>query len=133
MSASGAMEPESAPPPKPANTCGGCGASEGSLKRCGRCLTVTYCSKECQTEHWAVHKATCSKPAASTSAGRAAKPKPKPKPKPTGRAVPMSEWTMLSFGSYEPTADEPTSSLGYNVTGTYFPAALTLGLRCWIG
>jgi hypothetical protein len=112
MSASGAMEPESAPPPKPANTCGGCGASEGSLKRCGRCLTVTYCSKECQTEHWAVHKATCSKPAAA-----------KPEVKRTGRSGPVSSWdlgpgSMFASGSYDSTAHEKTSSLGYTVTGT---------------
>ncbi|RMZ88152.1 hypothetical protein DV736_g4615, partial [Chaetothyriales sp. CBS 134916] len=37
--------------------------STGSgLKRCGRCQKVTYCSKECQTSHWAQHKAACRRP-----------------------------------------------------------------------
>ncbi|KAH9848254.1 hypothetical protein C2E23DRAFT_464732 [Lenzites betulinus] len=29
------------------------------LKRCTRCLDVLYCSKECQVEHWRVHKEMC--------------------------------------------------------------------------
>lgn len=29
------------------------------LLKCSRCMEVRYCSKECQTKHWAVHKKTC--------------------------------------------------------------------------
>ena len=31
----------------------------GGLKRCTRCHTAAYCSKECQTEHWNLHKPGC--------------------------------------------------------------------------
>ncbi|KAJ7796005.1 hypothetical protein B0H14DRAFT_2467855 [Mycena olivaceomarginata] len=30
------------------------------LRRCGKCHTVWYCSKECQTQSWPAHKPTCS-------------------------------------------------------------------------
>ncbi|KAJ7914332.1 hypothetical protein B0H13DRAFT_1611638, partial [Mycena leptocephala] len=29
------------------------------LRRCGRCKSVWYCSKECQTTHWSEHKKHC--------------------------------------------------------------------------
>ncbi|KAJ7508900.1 hypothetical protein B0H11DRAFT_2184612 [Mycena galericulata] len=29
------------------------------LRRCGKCQTVWYCSKECQTQSWSDHKQTC--------------------------------------------------------------------------
>ncbi|KAI8054936.1 uncharacterized protein B0P05DRAFT_498991 [Gilbertella persicaria] len=35
----------------------------GSFKRCGRCQRVSYCSRECQKEHWKTgHKAVCKAP-----------------------------------------------------------------------
>jgi hypothetical protein len=33
----------------------------GQLERCGRCLAVWYCSKECQKKNWAEHKPCCKK------------------------------------------------------------------------
>ena len=45
------------------NGCGGCGAKEGKdgaeLFNCGRCKKTKYCSKECQTKHWNLHKTIC--------------------------------------------------------------------------
>jgi hypothetical protein len=38
------------------------GVAEASLsvnKRCKSCLAAHYCSKQCQTEHWAAHKGAC--------------------------------------------------------------------------
>ncbi|XP_053677082.1 zinc finger MYND domain-containing protein 10 homolog [Anopheles nili] len=37
--------------------CGNCGAS--ASKKCSKCLYVFYCSRECQLENWADHKALC--------------------------------------------------------------------------
>lgn len=31
------------------------------LNKCARCKRTYYCSRDCQTEHWKIHKATCSK------------------------------------------------------------------------
>jgi len=28
-------------------------------KKCGRCRTASYCSVECQKQHWKVHKNNC--------------------------------------------------------------------------
>jgi hypothetical protein len=39
-------------------TCPICGSSE-SLKRCGSCKRVGYCSREHQRQHWKVHRAEC--------------------------------------------------------------------------
>lgn len=33
---------------------------EGKL-RCSACQLVAYCSKNCQTEHWLIHKKSCKK------------------------------------------------------------------------
>ncbi|KAG0163834.1 hypothetical protein DFQ28_004240 [Apophysomyces sp. BC1034] len=36
--------------------------NEGDFKRCSQCLRVSYCSRECQKEHWkSGHKAVCTK------------------------------------------------------------------------
>ncbi|KAF7723765.1 hypothetical protein EC973_001678 [Apophysomyces ossiformis] len=36
---------------------------EGDFKRCSQCMRVSYCSRECQKEHWkSGHKVVCSKP-----------------------------------------------------------------------
>lgn len=39
--------------------CAHCGKPK-STKRCGACKFAYYCSAECQTKHWQVHKAICS-------------------------------------------------------------------------
>ena len=32
----------------------------GGLKKCTRCKSALYCSKECQVKHWKMHRLTCS-------------------------------------------------------------------------
>ena len=38
--------------------CANCG-QDSPLKCCARCLCVYYCSKQCQSAHYTVHKPTC--------------------------------------------------------------------------
>jgi hypothetical protein len=57
----------------------GCGAASSS--KCGRCKSVSYCSRSCQNQHWTAHKHACSPQAAATSAapskGHAAHARPR--------------------------------------------------------
>ncbi|EAU83318.2 hypothetical protein CC1G_10759 [Coprinopsis cinerea okayama7 len=39
--------------------CDNCGQEGKGLKKCARCLTVQYCSRECQTSSWKAHKKVC--------------------------------------------------------------------------
>jgi hypothetical protein len=39
-------------------TCANC-IKETDLQKCGRCKAIFYCSRECQTKHWSIHKTTC--------------------------------------------------------------------------
>ena len=39
--------------------CEGKATGERQLMTCGRCRNVYYCSKECQTKHWVVHRKQC--------------------------------------------------------------------------
>ena len=37
-----------------------CNESNGTLRRCVACLSVSYCSKKCQSDHWkSIHKQEC--------------------------------------------------------------------------
>ena len=40
--------------------CGKCGKCRVALSICGGCRKQRYCSKECQSAHWKVHKKICS-------------------------------------------------------------------------
>jgi MYND finger len=44
-----------------ARACRVCG-KDGSLKKCGRCESVFYCSIECQRQDWNRHKTECRAP-----------------------------------------------------------------------
>lgn len=37
--------------------CGRC--TKEAFKRCSKCKSIWYCSRECQVAHWPEHKATC--------------------------------------------------------------------------
>ena len=39
--------------------CAYCEKTSGNLKKCGRCGSIQYCGKECQTKHWKEHKTVC--------------------------------------------------------------------------
>ncbi|KAI0156544.1 putative MYND domain protein [Xylariaceae sp. FL1272] len=42
-------------------TCNACEKSSPDLKRCAKCQTARYCSKECQKTDWKMHKKICGK------------------------------------------------------------------------
>ncbi|KAF7375747.1 MYND-type domain-containing protein [Mycena sanguinolenta] len=39
--------------------CPNCGETAVDLKKCARCLGVSYCSRECQKNHWKAHRLLC--------------------------------------------------------------------------
>ena len=45
----------------PQSVCRACGERRSNFKRCGRCKSASYCSKECQTRYWIIHKHQCKK------------------------------------------------------------------------
>ena len=60
------VQPGSSPPQR---VCASCEKAEGEtrLKTCAKCNTVLYCSRDCQTAHWKVHKKECRKPNSDTN------------------------------------------------------------------
>lgn len=48
-------------------SCASCGKADADLKRCAKCQTERYCSRDCQKAHWKTHKKVC----ASLAAGGA--------------------------------------------------------------
>jgi hypothetical protein len=44
--------------------CANPGCDGAGLKKCGVCLEVWFCGKECQVVHWPAHKAQCKEAAA---------------------------------------------------------------------
>jgi hypothetical protein len=39
--------------------CARCAVVLTKARKCARCKAVHYCSRDCQTEHWATHRAKC--------------------------------------------------------------------------
>ncbi|KAF9285292.1 hypothetical protein BGZ68_003981 [Mortierella alpina] len=70
--------------------CGHCAktemASGGKLKRCAKCKSALYCSRECQTSHWKVHKKVCATLGATTM-GQPDAPAPAPSTNTAPRAA----------------------------------------------
>ncbi|KAI9916749.1 hypothetical protein PsorP6_016774 [Peronosclerospora sorghi] len=56
---SSAMRQSSAVSSSLSNLCGACRKAKGSLKRCGSCRLISYCSLSCQKAHWKYHKIVC--------------------------------------------------------------------------
>ena len=44
-----------------ATLCSNCSKEGGTLSKCSACKRASYCSKECQKQHWNEHKKTCKK------------------------------------------------------------------------
>eukprot|EP00808_Paulinella_micropora_P030318 g7759.t1 len=72
---------------RPSSTLGG---AKTKMSRCSRCGMTTYCSKECQKEHWKVHKQHSCKPSSDRLWDHDAGPSAEPEyfsspPEPIGR------------------------------------------------
>lgn len=52
-------EPESEQAPATAAADGGSAGKATKLQRCSKCKAVQYCGRECQVQHWPVHKRVC--------------------------------------------------------------------------
>lgn len=39
--------------------CAACFKEDVGLKKCSKCISILYCSADCQREHWNTHKPTC--------------------------------------------------------------------------
>ncbi|RDW93341.1 zinc finger MYND domain-containing protein [Aspergillus mulundensis] len=59
------------------NTCAKKASDEVTLKRCAKCKTQWYCSRECQKTDWKAHKKTCSKDASEANTGDNSRRTPK--------------------------------------------------------
>eukprot|EP01114_Cavostelium_apophysatum_P015631 TRINITY_DN4300_c0_g1_i1.p1 TRINITY_DN4300_c0_g1~~TRINITY_DN4300_c0_g1_i1.p1 ORF type:complete len:635 (-),score=134.19 TRINITY_DN4300_c0_g1_i1:1217-3121(-) len=46
--------------PPPMSACANCQNTAAKMK-CGKCMAVVYCKRECQIQHWPIHKLECGK------------------------------------------------------------------------
>ena len=57
--------------------CANCSKTQNNapnLKLCAKCRATRYCSRDCQTAHWKVHKKVCTKQAAAGIANSTSSP-----------------------------------------------------------
>ncbi|KAI0533239.1 putative MYND domain protein [Xylaria digitata] len=50
-------------------TCNNCKKASSELKRCAKCSTTLYCSRDCQKADWKTHKKICGKQSHERSSG----------------------------------------------------------------
>ncbi|KAL7956132.1 hypothetical protein V8C34DRAFT_306854 [Trichoderma compactum] len=83
-------------------TCNVCrkGPPEVSLKRCAKCSTTPYCSRECQKADWKVHKKICGENHANASSNASNSTSTRLSP-PKGLDQPISKpFTRLDNGTW---------------------------------
>ncbi|KAH8093086.1 ankyrin repeat-containing domain protein [Cristinia sonorae] len=94
--------------------CKTCGKTEGSLKQCGKCHIVKYCSAECQRQDWRTHKQTC-RPFGHTNTVTL-----KPSYNTYGNLIPTSDFTRRAMGiPTEPTPERNTRGSHAPKTSAY--------------
>ncbi|KAM0258699.1 hypothetical protein ACHAQJ_003707 [Trichoderma viride] len=83
--------------------CNSCkkGPPDVTLKRCAKCSTTPYCSRECQKADWKAHKKTCGKSQSSNPSSGASSSGNTPLSPPKGLDQPISmPFTRLDNGTW---------------------------------
>ncbi|KAJ5246177.1 MYND domain protein [Penicillium chermesinum] len=87
-------EANAASPDTPDRLCNTCKKPEdpaAPLKRCGKCKSAWYCTRECQTKNWKTHKKLCAQTAQAAANQSTATPGAEPRARAT--------WQKLSSAS----------------------------------
>lgn len=87
--------------------CAKAGTSDKALKRCAKCKTTCYCSRDCQKSHWKTHKKVCASNAAnSTNAGISSSTSPSTGPSTASRRPPPKGLTAAIDKPFHQLNDE---------------------------